>query len=98
MFAITRSLGLKFKESSAFPDINIVVSNLDHDANFTPHLKMVTDLSNKIGVRRIDINLNDCTLNLDEFEDKLDKNTVLVCLGLAANACGTVNPVKRVIS
>ena len=50
-----------------------------------------------IEVRALSFNQESCTIDLSDFDRKLDEKTVLVCLGLASNACGTVNPVKDMI-
>ena len=50
-----------------------------------------------VKVNVIDINPEDCTLNLDDFERYLSNKTKLVAVGLVSNAVGTINPVKQII-
>jgi cysteine desulfurase family protein (TIGR01976 family) len=76
------------------PGDEIIVSRLDHDANFTPWVLAAADAG--ATVRYIDINLEDCTLNLDNFREQLSDRTRLVAVGCASNAVGTVNPVKEI--
>ena len=78
-----------------FPRINIIVSQLCHDANVSPWLRLAENLD--IEVRRLNFRTESCTIDQADFDRKLDEKTALVCLGLASNACGTVNPVKQMI-
>jgi cysteine desulfurase family protein (TIGR01976 family) len=47
-------------------------------------------------IRRVDINPDDCTLNLDDLKSKLNERTRVVAVGYASNAVGTVNPVAEI--
>jgi cysteine desulfurase family protein (TIGR01976 family) len=71
----------------------LIVSDLDHDANITPWL----DLEERgVVVRRIPIHVETGTLDLEAFERLLSDRTRLVAVGYASNALGTVNDVKRI--
>lgn len=76
------------------PGDEIIVSRLDHDANFTPWVLAAADAG--ATVRYIDINPIDCTLDLDDFKAKLNERTRLVAVGCASNAVGSVNPVQEI--
>jgi cysteine desulfurase family protein (TIGR01976 family) len=76
------------------PGDEIIVSRLDHDANFTPWVLAAADAGATI--RSIDIIQDDCTLDLDDFKSKLSDRTRLVAVGCASNAVGSVNPVKEI--
>lgn len=76
------------------PGDEVIVSRLDHDANFTPWVLAAADAG--AVVRYIDINPEDCTLDMDDFKRKLSDRTRLVAVGCASNAVGTVNPVKEI--
>lgn len=76
------------------PGDEVIVSRLDHDANFTPWVLAAADAG--ATVRHIDINPDDCTLDLDDFKSKLSDRTRLVAVGCASNAVGSVNPVKDI--
>ena len=76
------------------PGDEVIVSRLDHDANFTPWVLAAADAG--ATVRHIDINPNDCTLDLDDFKSQLSDRTRLVAVGCASNAVGSVNPVKDI--
>ncbi|MFP6764386.1 MAG: cysteine desulfurase-like protein [Planctomycetaceae bacterium] len=75
------------------PGDEVIVSRLDHDANFTPWVLAATDAG--ATVRYIDINPSDCTLDLDDFRSSLSDRTRLVAVGCASNAVGSINPVKE---
>jgi cysteine desulfurase family protein (TIGR01976 family) len=69
----------------------VLVTHLDHDANVTPWVLAAESAGAR--VQRIDIHPDDCTLDLDDFRNKLSERTRLVAVGYASNAVGTVNPI-----
>ena len=88
-FSLSRALARTWK-----PGDEVIVSRLDHDANFTPWVLAAADAG--AVVRYIDVNPDDCTLDLNDFKGKLSDRTRLVAVGCASNAVGTVNPVKEI--
>jgi cysteine desulfurase family protein (TIGR01976 family) len=88
-FALSRALGRSWK-----PGDEIVVSRLDHDANFTPWVLAAQDAG--ATVQYVDINADDCTLDIDDLKSKINGNTRLVAVGVASNAVGSLNPVKDI--
>src|SRR5579859_2082257 len=88
-FAFSRGIGRDLK-----PGDEIVVTLIDHDANFAPWLAL-----EELGVviRKVDINESDCTLNMDDLRSKINSRTRLVAVGYAANAVGTLNDVHEVV-
>ena len=76
------------------PGDEIIVSQLDHDANVTPWLQAAKFAGVK--VHQINVNPENCTLDLDDYEKKLSERTRLVAVGLASNATGTVNPIRAI--
>jgi cysteine desulfurase family protein (TIGR01976 family) len=74
----------------------IIVTNLDHDANVTPWVLAARDAG--ATVRHAGIRAEDCTLDLDDFEAKLSSRTRLVAVGCASNAVGTINPIERIVN
>ena len=76
------------------PGDEIVITNLDHDANVSPW----TDLQAQGAVLKIvDINTHDCTLPLDGFQNVLTERTKLVAVTHASNAVGTIPDVAAII-
>ena len=94
-FHMARSLEDHIKSLAIFPHANVVVSNLCHDANVSPWLRLAQNLN--IEVRKVSFKTETCTIDQLDFDRKLDKRTALVALGLASNACGTINPIKEMI-
>jgi cysteine desulfurase family protein (TIGR01976 family) len=76
------------------PGDEIVVSDSDHDANFSPWVLAARDRG--ITVRQIQIRPDDTTLDLDDLRHKLSSRTRLVAVGAASNASGTIHPVTEI--
>jgi cysteine desulfurase family protein (TIGR01976 family) len=89
-FAMSRSIGQTLREGD-----EIILTRLDHDANYSPWHLMAQERGVTINV--VDINTDDCTLNLDDFERYLNERTKLVAFGLVSNAVGTLNPAKQIV-
>jgi len=87
-FALARALAREWA-----PGDEVVVTALDHDANVAPW-KVLEEQG--IVVRTVDIRPDECTLDLDDLEQKLGTRTRLVAVGWASNAVGTINPVHRI--
>jgi cysteine desulfurase family protein (TIGR01976 family) len=85
-FSISRALARTWRAGD-----EIVVTQLDHDANVTPWVLAARDAG--ATVRLLPIHLHDCTLDLEEFRRLLSPRTRLVAIGAASNALGTINPV-----
>jgi len=90
-FALSRALARTWK-----PGDEILVTRLDHDANFTPWVLAARDAG--ATVQYVDVRADDCTLDLDDLKAKLSPRTRLVAVGCASNAVGTVNPVAQITS
>jgi cysteine desulfurase family protein (TIGR01976 family) len=75
------------------PGDEIVVTRLDHDANISPWLLVAEDRGCRI--TWVDFDVEDCTLQLDDFARALERKPKLVAFGYASNAVGTINPVHR---
>ena len=88
--ALSRTLSQRWNSGD-----EIIVSRLDHDANFTPWILAAQDAG--ATVRYIDLDPDDFTLNLRDFRSKLSEKTKLVAVGYASNATGTINPVKEIV-
>jgi cysteine desulfurase family protein (TIGR01976 family) len=89
-FAISRAIGRDLG-----PGDEILLTRLDHDANFSPWQQMAQDRG--VTVRIGEIHDEDCTLDMADLASKINKKTKLVAVGFASNAVGTINPVKEII-
>ena len=89
-FAVSRALGRELG-----PGDEIVLTRLDHDANFSPWLQMAEDRG--VTVRIAEVHDADCTLDLADLASKINERTKLVAVGYASNAVGTINPVKVIV-
>ncbi|MEP7188763.1 MAG: aminotransferase class V-fold PLP-dependent enzyme, partial [Roseiflexaceae bacterium] len=87
-FAISRAIG---RELSAGDEI--VVTRLDHDANVAPWRALE---ERGVIVRAVDIDVEDCTLDMDDLARQITPRTKLVAIGYASNAVGTINDVAEV--
>jgi cysteine desulfurase family protein (TIGR01976 family) len=88
-FSISRSIG-----RALHPGDEILLTTLDHDANFSPWKALE---EKGVVIRQVDIREEDCTLDLDDLKRKLTDKTKLVAVGYASNAVGTLNPVAEII-
>lgn len=89
-FALSRALARSWQ-----PGDEIIVTQLDHDANVTPWKLAARDAGVK--VQQVKIRSEDCTLDLDDLRSKLNERTRLVAVGAASNATGTVNPIREIV-
>lgn len=87
-FALSRALARTWK-----PGDEIIVTRLDHDANVTPWVLAARDAG--AVVKFVELQPEDCTLNLAHYRTLLSSKTRLVALGAASNATGGVNPVAE---
>ncbi len=87
-FAVSRAIGRELG-----PGDEILLTTLDHDANFSPWKALE---EKGVVVRVVDIHEADCTLDLEDLKSKLSHRTKLVALGYASNSVGTINPVREI--
>lgn len=73
----------------------IIVTRLDHDANFTPWVLAARDAGAQVKI--VDVRTADGTLDLDQYAAMLSPRTRLVAVGCASNSVGTINPVRQMI-
>ena len=85
---ISRSLARHLK-----PSDNILVTRLDHDANISPWMLIAEDRG--CNLLWVDIDVEQGTLDLDDFARALEKKPKIAAFGYASNLLGTVNPVKK---
>jgi len=88
-YAMSRALGRELA-----PGDEIVVTLLDHDANFSPWKALE---EKGVVIRTVKFHEADCTLDMDDLTSKIGKRTKLVAVGYASNAVGTINHVAEVV-
>jgi cysteine desulfurase family protein (TIGR01976 family) len=88
-FAISRSIGRELS-----PGDEIVVTRLDHGANYSPWVALE---ERGITIRVAEINDHNCTLDMNDLARKITSRTKLVAVGYASNAVGTINQVREVV-
>jgi cysteine desulfurase family protein (TIGR01976 family) len=76
------------------PGDEIVVTLLDHDANFSPWKALE---EKGVTIRAVKFNEADCTLDVDDLAAKIGERTKIVAVGYASNAVGTINDVAEVV-
>ena len=72
---------------------NILVTRLDHDANIAPWMLIAEDKG--CNLIWVDIDVEDGTLDVDDFARALEHKPKIAAFGYASNLLGTVNPVKK---
>ena len=88
-FSFSRALGKTLNNGD-----EIIVTRLDHDANVSPWLFLKEQGAT---IRWIDVNTNDCTLDMSDFQKKINPKTRIVAVGYASNAMGSINNLKEII-
>jgi cysteine desulfurase family protein (TIGR01976 family) len=88
-YAMSRAIGRELG-----PGDEIVLTLLDHDANFSPWKALE---EKDVTIRTAKFNAEDCTLDLDDLEQQITRRTRLVAVGYASNAVGTINNVAEVV-
>lgn len=77
------------------PGDNILVTRLDHDANISPWMLIAEDKG--CNLIWVDIDVEQGTLDLDDFAKALERKPKIAAFGYASNLLGTINPVKKLI-
>ena len=76
------------------PGDEIVVTELDHDANVAPWLRVAED--HGLVVRVAPVRAEDATLDVDALESLLGERTRVVAFTLASNAVGSLTDAARI--
>jgi cysteine desulfurase family protein (TIGR01976 family) len=74
------------------PGDEVVITELDHEANRGPWLQLE---EYGIVIRQVPVDTATCTLDWPAFERLVGERTKVVAIGYASNAVGTVNDVAR---
>ena len=77
------------------PGDEVVVTQLEHDANYTPWVSAAQDAGATL--RCVRVCPEDCTLDLDDLRNKISDRTRLVAVCCASNAVGTITPIPHIV-
>ena len=86
---LSRSIGRLLR-----PGDEIVLSQMDHDANVWPWVLLARDL--ELEVRWLPFDKESFEFDLDVLDEIITDRTRLVCVGSASNLTGTLNDVKAI--
>lgn len=88
-FSVSRAIARELQ-----PGDEILVTTLDHAANISPWYALE---EKGVNVRIVDINVADCTLDLNDLAAKINPRTKLVAVTYASNAVGTINDIAKIV-
>lgn len=88
---MSRSIGRLLR-----PGDEIVLSQMDHDANVWPWVLLARDL--ELAVKWLPFNRATFEFELDVLDELLTDRTRLVCVGGASNLTGTINDIAAICS
>lgn len=88
---MSRSIGRLFR-----PGDEIVLSQMDHDANVWPWVLLARDL--ELNIKWLPFNKQTFEFNLEDLDDLLTDRTRLLCVGGASNLTGTINDIATICS
>ena len=88
-FTLSRAIGRELQ-----PGDEIIVTRLDHYANVSPWHALS---ERGVVVRMVDMNVEDCTLDMRDLQQQINERTKLVAIGYASNAVGTINHIAEVV-
>jgi len=86
---LSRSIGRLLRAGD-----EIILTQMDHDANVWPWVLLARDLDLKI--RWLPFNTDSFEFELDDLDNLLTDRTRLVCVGAASNLTGTINDVTAI--
>lgn len=89
-FNLSRSLAMHLQRGD-----KIAVTHLDHDANVAPWLRIAEDRGCEICW--VDFHPEDGTLDMESLKAVLTQEPVILAVGYASNALGTINPVREIV-
>lgn len=90
-YKIARTLGAKWDDETK----NIVVTELDHNANVEPWATVAKEKGLHINV--LEVKPKTKTLDLADINKLINDNSVLVAISMASNVFGTINDIAPII-
>ena len=76
------------------PGETVLITELDHEANRGPWLQLQ---DRGIDVADVAMDINTCTLDMEDLRDKLIKKPKVVAVNYASNGVGTISDVQKII-
>lgn len=86
---VSRSIGQQMS-----PGDEIILSQMDHDANIEPWVLLARDRD--LEIRWLPFNTETFEFDLDKLDDLLSERTRLVCVAGASNLTGTINDIRAI--
>ena len=81
-YSLARALAKKFNSGD-----EVIITELDHEANRGPWRVL-----EEVGIKLIEVSLlQNGALDYEDFKNKINDKTVMVCMGMSSNALGTLN-------
>ncbi len=87
-YSVSRAIGKELQ-----PGDEVLVTALDHEANVSPWKTLAEQGAI---VKYVDVNLNDCRLDMRDLENKLSARTRVVAVTHASNAVGTIPDMEQI--
>ncbi len=93
------STAINFRLSQAIardlqPGDEIIITDIDHDANRSPWEVLA---ERGIVIKSVVVDPVTCTLNMEDYKNKLSSKTKVVAFNYASNAVGTITDAKEMI-
>ncbi len=88
-FALAQALVRQLK-----PGDKVLITELDHEANRGPWLQLQ---DRGIDVAEVAMDINTCTLDMEDLKNKLLKKPKVVAVNYACNGVGTISDVQNII-
>ena len=86
---VSRSIGQQLS-----PGDEIILSQMDHDANIEPWVLLARDRD--LEIRWLPFNTETFEFDLDKLDDLFSERTRLVCVAGASNLTGTINDIRAI--
>jgi len=90
-FHLSRALSLNYEQND-----EIVVTELDHNANIDPWRRLAVERG--VTIRTVRMDTETGQLNSEDLERYITSKTKLVAIGAASNALGTINDLPTIIA
>jgi len=72
----------------------VIITEIDHEGNRAPWLELQ---ERGVKLKDVSLDLDSCTLDLEDFQNKLSSNTKVVACNYASNAVGTITEVENIV-